>query len=187
MNILLSICIALAVGLISTRIMKLVKMPNVTGYLIAGIIIGPCVFGLISHEQLSGAFKVITDVALAFIAFSIGVEFKLSHFKQIGKSVLIITLAQALTTAILVDIVLITLALTTEFVSLPVAICLGAIATATAPAATLMVVRQYKAKGPVTDTLLPVVAFDDAIGLMVLKSYCRLLSEAQSVLFSGFR
>ena len=110
-------------------------MPNVTGYLIAGIIIGPCVFGLISHEQLSGAFKVITDVALAFIAFSIGVEFKLSHFKQIGKSVLIITLAQAITTAILVDIVLITLALTTEFVSLPVAICLGAIATATAPAA----------------------------------------------------
>jgi len=167
MNILLSICIALAVGLLSTRIMKLVKMPNVTGYLIAGIIIGPCVFGLISHEQLSGVFKVITDVALAFIAFSIGVEFKLSHFKQIGKSVLIITIAQAITTAILVDIVLITLALTTEFVSLPVAICLGAIATATAPAATLMVVRQYKAKGPVTDTLLPVVAFDDAIGLMV--------------------
>ena len=166
LDVLLSICIALAVGLAATRLMKLVKMPNVTGYLVAGIIIGPCCFGFINHEQLDSVFSVITDLALAFIAFSIGVEFKLSHFKQIGKNVLIITIAQAITTAVVVDAVLIVLSYF-NIIPLPVAICLGAIATATAPAATLMVVRQYKAKGPVTDTLLPVVAFDDAIGLMI--------------------
>lgn len=150
-----------------TRLMKLIGLPNVTGYLIIGIILGPCCLKIISQTDINGVFDIITEVALAFIAFSIGVEFKISAFKRIGKNIFIITLSQALTTAVLVDVVLITLALTTDIVELPVAICLGAIATATAPAATLMVVRQYKARGPVTETLLPVVALDDAVGLMV--------------------
>lgn len=167
MNILLSICLALVVGLAATRLMKLIGLPNVTGYLIVGIILGPCCLKAISATELDQTFSVITDVALAFIAFSIGVEFKISNFKHIGKNVIIITLSQALMTVLLVDIVLIILALCTTIISLPVAICLGAIATATAPAATLMVVRQYKAHGPVTETLLPVVALDDAVGLMV--------------------
>lgn len=167
MNILLVICIALAAGLMMTRLMKLIGLPNVTGYLIIGIILGPCCLKIISQTDINGVFDIITEVALAFIAFSIGVEFKISAFKRIGKNIFIITLSQALTTAVLVDVVLITLALTTDIVELPVAICLGAIATATAPAATLMVVRQYKARGPVTETLLPVVALDDAVGLMV--------------------
>lgn len=167
MNILLSVCIALVAGLILTRIMKVVGLPNVTGFLIVGIILGPCCFGLVSKEYLEGAFNVIVEVALAFIAFSIGVEFKVNNFKHIGKNVVIITLAQALTTMVFVDIILIVLSLTTTLLPLPTAICLGAIATATAPAATLMVVRQYNAKGPVTETLLPVVALDDAVGLVV--------------------
>ena len=150
-----------------TRLMKLIGLPNVTGYLIIGIILGPCCLKIISQTDINGVFDIITEVALAFIAFSIGVEFKISAFKRIGKNIFIITLSQALTTAVLVDVVLITLALTTDIVELPVAICLGAIATATAPAATLMVVRQYKARGPVTETLLPVVALDDAVGIMV--------------------
>ena len=164
-DILLVICIALVAGLMMTRLMKIIGLPNVTGYLIIGIIIGPCVLGIIGKGQLDNVFSVITDLALAFIAFSIGVEFKLSSFKHIGKSV---TLTQALTTTLLVDAVIITMAIVKpDLVPLPVAICLGAIATATAPAATLMVIRQYKAKGPVTETLLPVVALDDAVGLMV--------------------
>ena len=167
-DILLVICIALVAGLMMTRLMKIIGLPNVTGYLIIGIIIGPCVLGIIGKGQLDNVFSVITDLALAFIAFSIGVEFKLSSFKHIGKSVIAITLTQALTTALLVDAVIITMAIVKpDLVPLPVAICLGAIATATAPAATLMVIRQYKAKGPVTETLLPVVALDDAVGLMV--------------------
>ena len=158
MNILLVICIALVAGLLMTRLMKVIGLPNVTGYLIIGIILGPCCFKIINHTDLDGVFNIITEVALAFIAFSIGVEFKISSFKRIGKNIFVITLTQALTTTLLVDAVLITLALTTDLIPLPVAICLGAIATATAPAATLMVVRQYKAHGPVTETLLPVVA-----------------------------
>ena len=155
MNILLVICIALVAGLLMTRLMKVIGLPNVTGYLIIGIILGPCCFKIINHTDLDGVFNIITEVALAFIAFSIGVEFKISSFKRIGKNIFVITLTQALTTTLLVDAVLITLALTTDLIPLPVAICLGAIATATAPAATLMVVRQYKAHGPVTETLLP--------------------------------
>ena len=167
-DILLVICLALVVGLLMTRLMKIVGLPNVTGYLIVGIILGPCVLGLMNKDQLENVFSVITDLALAFIAFSIGVEFKISSFKHIGKNVFVITLTQALTTTLLVDAVLITMAIVRpDLVPLPVAICLGAIATATAPAATLMVVRQYKAKGPVTETLLPVVALDDAVGLIV--------------------
>lgn len=148
-------------GLVLSRAVKKVHLPNVTGYLIAGLLIGPCCLNLVTKEALSG-LNVITQAALGFIAFSIGGEFKLSNLKAIGKSCVIITFFQALMAAALVDIVLILCGF-----DVPMCLALGAIATATAPAATLMVVRQYKAKGELTNTLLPVVAIDDAIGLVL--------------------
>ena len=159
-NALLAIAIALILALLSTRLMKLIGLPNVTGYLIVGLIIGPYALGLITEDVLNN-LSVVSSVALGFIAFSIGVEFKLSHIKEIGKSAITITVFQALTATLFVDLILI--------IVMPVyeALILGAIATATAPAATLMVVRQYRAKGKVTGMLLPVVALDDAIGLIV--------------------
>lgn len=161
MDIILVLALAMAFGLLFTRIMKLVGLPNVTGYLIAGLLIGPYVLKFFTVESLT-TVEIITNVALGFIAFSIGSSFKLSQLKELGKSVITITFFQALTAVALVDITLWLFG-----APLPLALTLGAIATATAPAATLMVVRQYKAKGILTNTLLPVVAFDDAIGLMV--------------------
>ena len=161
MDTLLVLAIAMACGLLFTRIMKFVGLPNVTGYLIAGLLIGPHVLNLVTTESLD-VIEIITTVALGFIAFSIGSSFKIEHLKELGKSIVSITFIQALGAVILVDIALIVIG-----TDLPIALTLGAIATATAPAATLMVVRQYQAKGVVTNTLLPVVAFDDAIGLMV--------------------
>lgn len=160
MNILLSLSAAMIVGLLMTRVAKWVKLPNVTGYLVAGLIVGPYVLKLVSEQGLAD-LEVITTIALGFIAFSIGGEFKWSHLKKIGSKCITITLFQALCAVALVDAVL----LLAGF-DAPLALTLGAIAAATAPAATLLVVRQYKAKGPVTDTLLPVVAMDDAVGLM---------------------
>jgi len=147
-------------GLLMTRVVKLVKLPNVTGYLIAGLLIGPYCFKLISADALA-SLDIITVAALGFIAFSIGSEFKLAHLKAIGGKILIITACEAVGAVILVDIVVSLFGF-----PVPMALCLGAIAAATAPAATLLVVRQYRAKGELTSTLLPVVAMDDAIGLM---------------------
>ena len=147
-------------GLLLTRVVKLIKLPNVTGYLIAGLLIGPYCFKLISADALA-TLDIITVAALGFIAFSIGSEFKLSHIKAIGGKILIITACEALGAVIVVDTVIIALGF-----PVPMALCFGAIAAATAPAATLLVVRQYHAKGELTSTLLPVVAMDDAIGLM---------------------
>ena len=178
MNILIVLAVFIIVGLLATRIIRLFNLPNVTGYLIAGLLIGPSMFLLISkifnidllyYDNYSDAvnkLSLLSDVALGFIALSIGVEFKLHHLKEIGKKVFIITIFQALTTTLFVDVALIALHKVLG-ISLGVAVTLGAIATATAPAATLLVVRQYNAKGPVVDTLLPVVALDDAVGLMV--------------------
>ncbi len=165
MPTILSIVIALAAGLLSTRVVKLLHLPNVTGYLIAGLLIGVSCFNLIDVKL----FSLIIDLALGFIAFSIGGEFKITSLKKLGKSIFSITFAQSIAALVLVDLFVILAflcmgKLTNE--NLALAVVLGAIATATAPAATLMVVRQYKAKGPVTDTLLPVVALDDAFGLM---------------------
>ncbi len=161
MNILLLIGIAMAAGLLVSRGARAVKLPNVTAFLVAGLIIGPCVAGIISKEQAE-SMGVISEAALGFIAYAIGGEFKLAYLKKIGKAPLTITAFQGLTTAICVDVGLIAFG-----VDVPLALLLGAIALATAPAATLMVVRQYKAHGPVTQMLLPVVAMDDALGLMV--------------------
>ena len=172
--ILLSISIALLTGLLLSRLAKKINLPAVTAYLVAGILIGPFVLGAlnvpgigITHEQLAG-FSIISDVALGFIAFSMGNEFRIEQLKKIGKKATIIGIFQAIITTIIVDIFLISLHfIMPDKFSLSAAIVLGAIATATAPAATLMVVKQYKAKGPVTDILLPVVAIDDAVGLVV--------------------
>ena len=161
MNVLLTIGIAMAAGLLVSRLARLVKLPNVTAFLVAGLVIGPCVGRIITEEQ-AASMNVISEAALGFIAYAIGGEFKLSYLKKIGKAPLTITFFQGMTTALCVDVGLIVLG-----VPVPEALLLGAIALATAPAATLMVVRQYKANGPVTQMLLPVVAMDDALGLMV--------------------
>lgn len=140
--------------------MKLLTLPNVTGYLIFGLLAGPYCFNIIPHEVIQ-QFGIIPDIALGFIAFSIGAEFKLSYLKLVGKAPVMIAFAEALGAVLIVDLILI---LTGNDIAF--SLVLGAIAAATAPAATLMVVRQYKAKGPVTNTLLPVVAIDDAVALM---------------------
>lgn len=169
-NILLAFAVILILGLASTRLMKLLNLPNVTGYLIVGLLVGPFCLKVINEDNITG-LKVITNAALGFIAFSIGGEFKLSSIKRLGKSVIIITLFQALVTSSLTFLVLWAVG-----IPMSITLCLCAIAAATAPAATLMVVRQYKAKGPVTDTLLPVVALDDAVGLMIF-SLCFALAK----------
>lgn len=175
MQILLALSIALFSGLILSRLAKVLQLPAVTAYLVAGILIGPYVLGrlgvkglgFISMEDVD-SYSLLSDIALGFIAFSIGNEFRLSQLKSIGKQALIIGIFQAVFTTIVVDVALIGLHfIIPNVLSLPAAIVLGAVAAATAPAATLMVVRQYKAKGPVTDTLLPVVALDDAVGLVL--------------------
>lgn len=161
MNTLLVIGLAMAAGLLMSRFARFLKLPNVTAFLLAGLVIGPCVACLLTREDVEG-LHVMTETALGFIAYAIGGEFKLSYLKKIGKKPLIITLAQGLATAFFVDVGLILFGY-----DVPVSLILGAIGLATAPAATLMVVRQYKARGKVTEMLLPVVAMDDALGLMV--------------------
>ena len=176
MNVLLSIALAVIIGLLMTRIAKPLGLPAVTAYLVTGVLIGPyCLgrlgiegIGFTSMEAVEG-LNLISQVALGFIAFSIGNEFRLSSLKKTGRQATIVGIVQGLVAAAFVDVALIALhfILGGNKLSIPAAITLGAIATATAPAATLMVVRQYKAKGKLTDILLPVVALDDAVGLVV--------------------
>ncbi|MBQ8638845.1 MAG: cation:proton antiporter [Lachnospiraceae bacterium] len=175
MSTLLSVSIALLTGLIMTRIFKPLKLPSVTAYLIAGVLIGCYGIGALGIEGLGfnsmddlHQLTAISDIALGFIAFSIGNEFRLDDLKQTGKQAAVIGVFQALAATLLVDLALVGLHfLMPDKISVAQAITLGAIATATAPAATLMVVRQYKAKGPLTNLLLPIVALDDAVGLIV--------------------
>ena len=175
MQALLSISISLLAGLMLSRVAKLLQLPAVTAYLVAGILVGPYLLGALGVPGLGfissadlDSYKIISDVALGFIAFSIGNEFRVSQLKKIGKQAAIIGVLQAVVTTLCVDAALIGLHfLMQDKLSLPAAIVLGAIAAATAPAATLMVVKQYKAKGALTDILLPVVALDDAVGLML--------------------
>ena len=175
MQILLSLSISLFAGLMLSRLAKLVKLPAVTAYLVAGILIGPYLLGafgvpglgFISMEDIEH-YGIIADVALGFIAFSIGNEFRLSQLKKIGRQATVIGIAQAVFTTLLVDAALIGLHfLIPDVLPLPSAIVLGAVASSTAPAATLRVVKQYKAQGPLTSLLLPIVALDDAVGLVV--------------------
>lgn len=180
---LLSAAMCLFVGLMMTRVLKIFKLPDVTSYLIGGVLIGTFCLGhfVINGYSIGfndavapvGEFTIISNVALGFIAFDIGNEFRLDSLRKTGKQATIIGIAQALMTTAVVDAVLIAThfivlkATGSDILPLPACLILGAIATATAPAATLMVVRQYKAKGKLTDLLLPIVALDDAVGLVV--------------------
>lgn len=172
---LISIAVAMLVGLMLTRPAKLFGLPAVTGYLVAGLLIGPYLLGALGVEGLGfnsmeqvESMSILTQAALGFIAFTIGNEFRLSQLKNMGKKAITIGIAQAVGTTIAVDVILIVVHLIfPNVLSLPSAIVLGAIASATAPAATLMVVRQYKADGPLTRLLMLVVAIDDAVGLVL--------------------
>ncbi|MEE0884332.1 MAG: cation:proton antiporter [Faecalimonas sp.] len=175
MSTLLSVSIALLAGLLMTRLFKPFKLPDVTAYLIAGVLIGPyCVgalgvdgFGFSSMHAVE-ALGLVADVALGFIAFSIGSEFRLEELKKTGKQAFVIGIVQALVATLFVDLALLGVHyMMPDKLTVPQLLVLGAIATATAPAATLMVVRQYKADGPLTKLLLPIVALDDAVGLIV--------------------
>lgn len=178
--IFLYVAILLIVALISTRLMKVLKLPNVTGYIITGIIVGPFVLGLFFNNftyegiETSEIFNFVkqmgwvSTVALGFIAFSIGTSFKKNTIKAVGKRVIIITILEAIGGSLFVFIAL----LSAHFIfpthiSIELVLTLSAIASATAPAATLMVIKQYKAKGSLVDTLLPVVALDDAAALIL--------------------
>lgn len=174
-TILISIAFALCAGLLMSRAAKLVNLPAVTAYLIAGLLIGPFCIGRIGipgigFQTLSSvsAMDIISQTALGFIAFAIGNEFRLKDLKTMGRAALTVGIVQAVITTALVDVALISLHfIAPSVISLSSAITLGAIAAATAPAATLMVVRQYKAEGPLTKLLLMVVAIDDAVGLVL--------------------
>ena len=177
-EILICLAIALIAGLLMSRLAKILNLPAVTAYLIAGLILGPfCLgklgvpgFGFQTLEEVEG-LKIISQVALGFIAFAIGNEFRLTQLKSMGKQAIVIGILQAVITTALVDVALIALhMLRPDLISIPAAITLGAIAAATAPAATLMVVRQYKADGPLTRLLLMVVAIDDAVGLVLFSA-----------------
>lgn len=175
MYTLLSVSVAILAGLLMTRVIHPLKLPDVTAYLMAGVLIGPYCLGAMHIDGLGfvsaeavGRLSLVSEAALGFIAFSIGNEFRLKDLKATGRQAAVIGVVQALTATLLVDLSLLAVhVLMPEKLSVAQAITLGAIATATAPAATLMVVRQYKAKGPLTSLLLPIVALDDAVGLVV--------------------
>ena len=178
MVVILTTAITLLAGLLLTRVTKLLHLnfPDVTVYLLTGLLVGPYCLGKLGIDGIGfknftevESLGIISTVALGFIAFSIGAEFKMDKIVHSGKATIVIGIMQALMAAILVDISLIGLhfLLGDQILPIPVCITLGAIASATAPAATLMVVKQYKAHGPVTDLLLPIVALDDAVGLVI--------------------
>ncbi|MFA5562463.1 MAG: cation:proton antiporter [Eubacteriales bacterium] len=148
-------------GLLFGRLVKLIHLPNVTGYLIAGLLLGPFGTGLVPADTVSG-LHFVSEIALAFIAFTIGAEFKLSYLKRVGVTPIVLAIMEGALAAVLVCLALLALGVDTE-----VALLLGAIASATAPAATVMVIKQYRAHGPVTETLLSVVALDDAVALIL--------------------
>ncbi len=168
LNVLTQLGIMILAGMFMGRMMKHIKLPNVTGYLITGLLLGPyflpalgCPFSVLSESFVSG-ISIVSEVALGFIAFSIGNEFKISYFKKVGVAPLIIASMESLFAVVVVVAALV--ATGHEFAF---SLVLGSIAAATAPAATIMVINQYKAKGPVTSTLLSVVAIDDATALVL--------------------
>ena len=174
------VAILLLVALFSTRLMRIIKLPNVTGYIITGIIMGPFIFGLLfnnfTFDNIKGApiygfvdkISWVSTVALGFIAFSIGTSFKRATIKALGKRVIVITILEALGASLLVITALIVgHFIFPQYISWQIVLTLSAIASATAPAATLMVIKQYNARGPLVDTLLPVVALDDAAALIL--------------------
>ena len=187
-NTLILLAVAAIGGLMMSRLTKLINLPAVTAYLVAGLVLGPfCLgalgipgFGFHSLEQVEG-LNIINKTALVFIAFAMGSEFRLHQLKAMGSKAITIGIVQAVVTTVLVDLVLIGLHLLfPQVITLPAALVLGAIASATAPAATLMVVRQYKADGPLTRLLLLVVAIDDAVGLLLFSASFGIASALES-------
>ena len=187
------VAILLLVALLSTRLVRILKLPNVTGYIVTGIIMGPFVFGLLfnnfTYEGVKGSIiyqhvntiNWVSTVALGFIAFSIGTSFKKATIKALGKRVLIITALEALGGTLLVLIALLILHfIFPDYISIELVLTLAAIASATAPAATLMVIKQYQARGPLVDTLLPVVALDDAAALILFAIFFQLANTFAS-------
>lgn len=172
MNVLLALSIAIAMGLLFSRFIRFIHLPNVTAYLLAGLVVGPYVLGVFTPE-MNSQMAIISDVALGFIAYSIGSEFKLSYLKEIGAKPIVITIFEGCGASLIVFAALLLVG-----APMPLTLALSAIAAATAPAATLMVVRQYKANGPVTKMLLPVVAMDDALGLIL---YAVLMALARTI------
>ena len=172
-GIILTIAVMLASGFLLTRITKRLHLPNVTGYIIAGVIIGPWCLNLVPSQYI-GQMDFITDLALAFIAFGVGKYFKLSSLKANGKKMVILTLFESLTAGIFITIVMLIMGLSLSF-----SLLLGAIGCATAPASTIMTIRQYKARGPFVDTILQVVALDDAVSLIAF-SVCAAFVQASS-------
>ena len=178
-HIFLYVGILLIAALLSTRLMKLLKLPNVTGYIITGIIMGPFVFGLLFNNftydgiktsviyNYVDSIKWVSTIALGFIAFSIGSSFKTTALKAVGKKVVVITILEAVLASVCVIVALTVAHFIDNRISWQLVLILGAIASATAPAATLMVIKQYNAKGPLVNTLLPVVALDDAVALIL--------------------
>lgn len=182
LGVLLPLVLAMLFGLLATRLMKPLGLPNVTGFLLAGVLIGPFVLGhffpsfFLDHKDVK-QFGIVTEIALGFIAFSIGTSFKKETLATAGKKIVIITIFEGLGALFVTLIALFILYFIVPGIPLPVVITLAAVATATAPAATLMVVKQYRAQGPVTHTLLPVVALDDAVALMSF-AVCFPIAEA---------
>lgn len=162
MNTLFYVSIILLCGMLMGKLVGYFKLPEVTGYLIGGVIIGPSILGIIP-ANVSSSLGIISEVALGFIAYTIGSQFNFNHIKKVGLGVILITILEASGATIMVTLAMLILFHQT----LPFSLVIGAIAAATAPAATLMVVRQYKANGPIVDTLLPVVAMDDAVCIMI--------------------
>lgn len=173
LNLLLDLAIMIFAGMFFGRMAKHIKLPNVTGYIVAGLLIGPSVLGLLS-EDLVSSLEIISNVSLGFIAFSIGNEFKITYFKRVGLSPIIIAFMEALFAVIFVFVSLVCIGVDISF-----ALVLSSIAAATAPAATIMVIKQYKSKGAVTETLLSVVAIDDAAALMLF-SVCIAIAQTIS-------
>ena len=161
LNTLTDLAIMIFAGMFCGRMAKHIRLPNVTGYLVAGLLIGPSVFGVLSADFLD-TISIISTVALGFIAFSIGNEFKITYFKRVGVAPIVIACMESL-----FAVVFVVLGLIISGQSVSFSLVLGAIASATAPAATIMVIKQYRAKGPVTETLLSVVAIDDATALIL--------------------
>lgn len=192
MEILITVSVALLAGLLMTRVAKPLGLPAVTAYLVTGILLGPYVLGRLNIAGLGfpsfesvESFELLSKSALGFIAFMIGNEFRLSQLKKTGKKATVLSFCEALSAAFLVTACLIALHfIMPDKISLPAAIALGAVATATAPAATLMVVKQYKAKGELVDLLLPIVALDDAIALVVFSVASGVARAIQSSSFS---
>ncbi len=173
LNTFINLSLMIFTGMALGRLVKLIKLPNVTGYLLAGLLLGPSILGILSDNFLSD-ITIISDTALGFIAFSIGNEFKISYFKKVGATPIVIAILESL-----FAVVFVVIALLISGQELPFALVLGSIAAATAPAATIMVIKQYKARGPVSQTLLSVVAIDDATALIM---YSIAIAAATAVL-----